>query len=50
MSTEECAVCGDVVGFSHTVHVLVHTGTDEGVVDHYVCRGCYDDDLEPLFG
>lgn len=49
MSTEECAVCGEVVGFHHTVHVMFHTGGDEGVVDHYVCRQCYDDDLAPLF-
>lgn len=49
MSTEECAVCGEVVGFHHTVHVMFHTGGDEGVVDHYVCRQCYDGELAPLF-
>ena len=49
MSTEGCGICGHTVPFSDTVHVLVHTRSDEGVVDYYVCRSCYETDLEPLF-
>lgn len=45
---ETCAICGSDVPYSLTVHVLVHTGTDEGVVDHYVCRSCYEEQLAPL--
>lgn len=49
MPTEDCGVCGTQVPFSDTVHVLVHTRTDEGVVDYYVCRSCYDEELAPVF-
>lgn len=49
MSGETCGVCGEDVPFSITVHVLVHTRSDEGVVDYYVCRSCYDDRVAPLF-
>lgn len=45
---EDCGVCGTTVPFSLTVHVLVHTNTDEGVLDRYVCRECYEAHLEPL--
>lgn len=47
--TETCGICGDTVPFGDTVHVLVHTKTEAGVVDYYVCRSCYDGDLAPLF-
>lgn len=46
---ETCGVCADEVPYSLTVHVLIHTKTDAGVVDYYVCRSCYEDHLEPLF-
>lgn len=46
---EECRICGKEVPYSVTVHVLVHTNTDEGVVDYYVCRGCYEEQVAPLF-
>lgn len=49
MSTEACGVCNETVSFSDTVHVLIHTKTDQGVVDYYVCRHCYDENLAPLF-
>lgn len=45
---EDCGVCGTTVPFSLTVHVLVHTNTDDGVLDTYVCRECYEEHLEPL--
>lgn len=41
--------CGETVPFSETAHVLVHTGTDDGVEDYYVCRPCYEDGLAPAF-
>ena len=47
--TEECGICGATVPFSDAVHVLVHTNSDEGVVDYYVCKGCYGTELAPLF-
>lgn len=49
MSTEPCGVCGATVPFAKAVHVVVHTRTEEGVVDHYLCRNCYEADLAPLF-
>jgi hypothetical protein len=49
MATEECSVCGNTVQFDSTVHVLVNTKSDRGVMDHYVCRRCYETDLAPLF-
>ena len=45
--TEECAACGATVPFSAAVHLLVHTG-EEGVRDGYVCRSCYEREVEPL--
>ena len=38
-----------MVSFSDTVHVLLNPRGDEGVVDYYVCRRCYDERLAPLF-
>jgi len=49
MAPEECGVCGEQVSFSQTVHVMVHTHSEDGVLDYYVCQGCYEDDLRPLF-
>ena len=49
MAGEECAICEALVSFSDTVHVLIHTRSDEGVVDYYVCGACYGEDLAPLF-
>jgi hypothetical protein len=49
MSTEECGICHETVSFSDTVHVLIHTKTEEGVVDYYICRDCYTDEIAPLF-
>lgn len=46
---ETCAVCGAEVPFKHTVHVMLNPGDDDGVVDHYVCRTCYEKHLNPLF-
>lgn len=49
MSPEECGICEDLVSFSQTVHVMIHTHSDEGVIDFYVCQRCYEDGLRPLF-
>lgn len=49
MPTERCGICSTVVPFSETVHVLIHTRTEDGVVDHYVCRGCYEEEVAPVF-
>lgn len=49
MPAEPCRICEGNVPFSETVHVLLHTRSDAGVVDHYVCRSCYEDRLAPLF-
>ncbi|MFB6114213.1 MAG: hypothetical protein ABEJ58_08965 [Halodesulfurarchaeum sp.] len=49
MNTEECGICHETVSFSDTVHVLIHTKSERGVVDFYVCRSCYEEDLDPLF-
>jgi hypothetical protein len=49
MPSEDCGICSATVPFAETVHVLIHTKTDEGVVDYYVCRSCYEDEMAPLF-
>lgn len=49
MAEEVCGVCGKEVPFSTTVHILIHTRSDAGVVDYFVCRSCYEADIEPLF-
>lgn len=46
---EECGICGNAVPYSVTAHVLIHPNTDDGVVDYYVCRPCFDDRVAPLF-
>jgi hypothetical protein len=48
MATEGCGICDRVVPFGDTVHLLVHTRGDAGVVDYYICRRCYEDELAPL--
>jgi transposase-like protein len=47
---EECDICGETVPFSATVHLIVNTQSDAGTFDRYVCRSCYDAELEPVVG
>lgn len=49
MLVEDCGICQASVSLSNTVHVLIHTKSDEGVVDYYVCRECYQERLAPHF-
>lgn len=49
MVTETCGICAAQVSLRNTVHVMINTKSDAGVVDYYVCRSCYEGDLEPLF-
>ena len=49
MVTEDCGICGAAVSLRNTVHVMINTKGDAGVVDFYVCRSCYEADLAPLF-
>lgn len=49
MPTEECGICDRTVPFDNTVHVLIHTKSEAGVWDSYVCRPCYEAEIEPLF-
>jgi len=49
MPVEECASCGAAVSLSDAVHLLVHTKSEAGVVDHYVCRQCYEDRIAVVF-
>lgn len=49
MSSEACSICNKAVPFSHTVHTMIHTRSDAGIVDYYICRDCYEDELVPLF-
>lgn len=46
---ETCAICGATVPFSITVHLLIHTRSEQGVIDRYVCRPCYEERVEGLF-
>jgi hypothetical protein len=47
--TEECSSCGDTIPVSATVHLLIHTGSDDGEIDRYVCRPCDGSAVDPLF-
>lgn len=49
MTTEPCRICEAVVSFDDTVHLTIHTKSEDGVVDYYVCRNCFERDLEDLF-
>lgn len=49
MSTEPCGICEATVPYSDTVHVTIHTKSDAGVVDDYVCRSCYEAHLQEYF-
>lgn len=49
MPTEPCRVCDALVSFTNTVHVMMNPRGEEGVVDYYVCRNCYEEHLAPLF-
>jgi len=48
MSSETCAVCGGQFPFDSTVHLLVHTNSEDGAFDYYVCRQCYEERVAPL--
>lgn len=49
MSSEQCGICEAVVPYSDTVHVTVHTKSESGVVDDYICRNCYEENLAAYF-
>ncbi len=49
MPAESCGVCGTQVPFGDTVHLLVHTRSEAGVVDYYVCETCYEAEFAPKF-
>lgn len=49
MPMESCGICRQRVLLDDTVHVLIHTKSDAGVKDSYVCRDCYGGEIEPLF-
>jgi len=46
---EQCGICTETVPFDATVHTLIHTKDDDGVVDYYICRDCYEERVAPLF-
>jgi uncharacterized protein YlaI len=46
---EQCSICEQTVPFDATVHATIHTKSDAGVVDYYVCRDCYRERMAPLF-
>ena len=49
MALETCGICREEVPFADTVHVLIHTRGEVGVIDHYICRDCYEEHLQSLF-
>lgn len=49
MLTEECRICDATVPYDNTIHLLIHTKSDAGVVDYYICKPCYNDEIQPLF-
>lgn len=46
---ERCRFCGESYPFGDTVHLLVHTQSEAGVLDFYVCRGCYESEIADKF-
>lgn len=49
MATEPCGICEAVVPYSKTVHVTIHTKSEAGVVDKFVCRPCYEAEFMEFF-
>lgn len=49
MATEPCRICEAVVPYDDTVHLTIHTKSEDGVVDYYVCRNCFESELAVLF-
>lgn len=45
MTTETCAICDAIVPYSDAVHMTVHTKSEDGVVDDFVCRECYESEI-----
>ena len=45
MTPEPCAVCDAVVPYSDAVHLTIHTKSDAGVVDEFICPGCYESEI-----
>ena len=48
MLTEQCVACGADVPLSGAVHMLVNPKGEAEVVDGYLCRGCYEEHVEPI--
>lgn len=48
MLTEQCVACGTDVPLSGAVHMLVNPKDGGEVTDGYLCRGCYEDHVEPI--
>jgi hypothetical protein len=45
MTPEPCAVCDAVVPYSDAVHLTIHTKSDAGVVDEFICPECYESEI-----
>jgi uncharacterized protein YlaI len=45
MSPESCTVCDAVVAYSDAVHMTIHTKSDDGIVDEYICPDCYESEI-----
>jgi hypothetical protein len=48
MLTEQCVACGADVPLSGAVHMLVNPKDGGEVTDGYLCRGCYEEHVEPI--
>ena len=49
MATETCKLCEAVVPYSEAVHLTIHTKSEAGVVDGYLCPDCYNEALSGVF-
>lgn len=47
MPVEQCSSCEAKISLADAVHLTINTKSDEGVVDYYVCRRCYEEKLAP---
>lgn len=46
---EQCAICRGEFAFADMVHLLIHTQSEEGILDRFVCRRCYQEEIAQSF-
>ena len=47
---ETCGICQASIPFGDAIHLVIHTRSEEGVIDYFLCRSCYEQTLESKVG